>query len=80
MFTTTIPARKSGLAAREEADGIAIPFELKVGGQVLSFVSTTTSFGTPVDVTLSELAVEAFFPANAETTAALQAMARGRAN
>jgi transcriptional regulator with XRE-family HTH domain len=75
-----VPARKGGLAAREEADGIAIPFDLKVGEQVLSFISTTTIFGTPVDVTLSELAVEAFFPANAETTAALQAMAKGRAN
>ena len=75
-----VPAKRGGLAAREEADGIAIPFELKVGGQVLSFISTTTIFGTPVDVTLSELAVEAFFPANGETSAAMQAMAKGRAN
>ncbi len=35
---------------------------------------------TPVDVTLSELAVEAFFPANAETSAAMQAMAKARQN
>jgi len=75
-----VPARKGGLATREEADGIAIPFEMKVGDQILSFISTTTIFGTPVDVTLSELAVEAFFPANPETAAALQAMAKGRAN
>ncbi len=38
---------------------------------VLTFISTTTVFGTPVDVTLSELAIEAFFPANAETAEAL---------
>jgi transcriptional regulator with XRE-family HTH domain len=32
-----------------------------------SFITTITVFGTPVDVTLSELAIEAFFPADAET-------------
>lgn len=70
-----VPARKGGVASSEEADGIAIPIQLKAGAQVLSFISTTTIFGTPVDVTLSELAVEAFFPANPETAAAMQAMA-----
>lgn len=75
-----VPTKKGGMAARDEADGIAIPFELNVGAQVLSFISTTTIFGTPVDVTLSELAVEAFFPANPETAAAMQAMAKGRAH
>ncbi len=38
---------------------------------VLSFISTTTVFGTPIDVTLSELALESFFPADAATAAAL---------
>ena len=41
---------------------------------MLSFITTTTIFGTPADVTLSELAVEAFFPANAETAAMMQAL------
>ena len=43
---------------------------------MLSFISTTTVFGTPVDVTLQELAVESFFPADAQTAAALGALAR----
>lgn len=73
-----VPARKDGVAAQENADGIAIPIQLTVGGQVLSFLSTTTIFGTPIDVTLSELAIEAFFPANAETAAAMQAMVTAR--
>jgi len=64
----------------EDADAIALPFELKLGDQFLSFITTTTVFGTPTDVTLSELAVEAFFPANAETSAAMQAMAKARQN
>lgn len=38
---------------------------------VLSFFSTTTVFGTPVDVTLAELALESFFPADAATAEAL---------
>jgi hypothetical protein len=42
---------------------------------LLSFISTTTIFGTPVDVTLQELAVESFFPADAQTSAALAARA-----
>jgi len=39
----------------------------------LAFYSTTTVFGTPVDITLSELAIEAFFPADARTAQALLA-------
>ncbi|MEX8194967.1 helix-turn-helix domain-containing protein [Comamonas guangdongensis] len=54
------------------ASHIAVPFELHTGLGKLSFISTITIFGTPVDVTLQELAVESFFPANAETQAALQ--------
>ena len=54
------------------AGGVAVPLRLRVEGGELSFLSTTTVFGTPVDVTLSELAIEAFLPANAETAAALR--------
>ena len=50
---------------------IAVPLRLRTSIGVLSFLSTTTVFGTPVDVTLSELAIEAFFPADRQTTVAL---------
>ena len=46
---------------------------LRAGGTVLSFISTTTVFGTPLDVTLSELAIETFFAADEETRAFLNA-------
>lgn len=52
--------------------GVVVPFRLKTPLGVLSFFSTTTVFGTPVDVTLSELALEAFFPADPETAQALR--------
>lgn len=47
--------------------GVAVPFQLATEDGILSFLSMTTVFGTPVDVTLSELALESFFPANATT-------------
>jgi hypothetical protein len=43
------------------------------GGGELVFFSTITTFGTAVDVTVSELAVEAFFPADAATAERLRA-------
>jgi transcriptional regulator with XRE-family HTH domain len=55
-------------------DGIAVPFQLVADGRVLSFFSTTTVFGTPVDITLSELALESFLPADPETAQALRRM------
>jgi transcriptional regulator with XRE-family HTH domain len=55
-----------------EYAGVAVPFQLVTGQGVLSFISTTTIFGTPVDVTLSELALESFFPADAATARALR--------
>jgi hypothetical protein len=58
----------------EEASlgAIAHPLRLRVGKEVLSFISTTTVFGTPLDVTLSELAIESFFPADELTAQALR--------
>jgi transcriptional regulator with XRE-family HTH domain len=46
---------------------VAIPFRLSTDEGELSFISTTTVFGTPVDITLSELVIESFFPADAVT-------------
>jgi transcriptional regulator with XRE-family HTH domain len=51
---------------------IAVPLRLRTELGELSFFSTTTVFGTPVDVTLSELAIEAFFPADPQTADALR--------
>jgi len=54
----------------------AVPFRLATDAGVLSFISTITVFGTPVDVTLSELALESFFPADPATAAALRHLAQ----
>lgn len=60
--------------SRTHASAIAVPMQLEVRGQVLSMISTTTVFGSPVDITLSELALEAFVPADAQTAQALRQM------
>jgi transcriptional regulator with XRE-family HTH domain len=60
---------------QEAASGVVVPMRLTTENGVLSFLSTTTVFGTPVDITLSELALEAFFPADTATADALRKMA-----
>ena len=52
---------------------IAVPLRLRRDDGELSFISTVTTFGTAVDITVSELSIEAFFPADAETAEALSA-------
>ena len=54
---------------------VAVPLRLRTEHGLLSLLSTTMVFGTPVDVTLSELAIEAFFPADAATADLLQCIA-----
>ncbi|MCO6389482.1 helix-turn-helix domain-containing protein [Aliihoeflea aestuarii] len=59
-----------------EGQDIAVPLQISIDGEVLSFISTITVFGTPLDISLSELAIESFFPADAATRAILQRMVR----
>jgi transcriptional regulator with XRE-family HTH domain len=56
--------------------GVVVPLQLATADGTLSLFSTTTVFGTPVDVTLSELALETFFPADAATAETLRRLAQ----
>lgn len=71
-------ASRRAAVSRKDHGGIFVPLQLMTEEGVLTFFSTTTIFGTPVDVTLSELAIEAFFPADPETADALRRMAEKR--
>src|SRR5215510_12439970 len=63
-------------SAAADFGGVVVPFRFVAdGGAILSFFSTTTVFGTPLDITLAELAMESFFPADAATTEALRQLA-----
>ena len=57
---------------------MVVPFKLETEFGVLSFFSTTTVFGTALEVTLSELTLEAFYPADDFTAETLQKVAPGR--
>ena len=59
------------------AQEVLVPLRIRAPGATLSFFSTTTVFGSPVDVTLAELALESFFPADGETAEAVRRLATG---
>ncbi len=61
-------------AAPSDHGGVLVPLVLRTDAGILSLISTTTVFGTPRDITLSELALEAFYPADAATAESLNAL------
>jgi transcriptional regulator with XRE-family HTH domain len=66
----TTSARKAG-----SPDAVAVPLRLATVHGPLSFFNTTTVFGGPIDITLAELAIEAFFPADPATVTIMRRMA-----
>lgn len=70
-FNRTGPPEK-----KTDYGGVVVPLELETPAGTLSMFSTITVFGTPIDVTLSELAIEAFFPADDRTADILRTIAR----
>ena len=67
----------SELHAEVTEAAVVMPLVLATPAGTLSFITTTTVFGTPVDITLSELALETLFPADAATARALRAALDG---
>ncbi|MFJ8310399.1 MULTISPECIES: helix-turn-helix domain-containing protein [unclassified Streptomyces] len=63
-----------GEAGNHPVFPFALPLRIEVGGTVLSFISTIATFNTPMDVTVSELAIETFLPADPETAKYLQSL------
>ena len=64
-------------AALEPAELLFAPLQLRAFGHELGFFSTLATFGTALDVTVAELAIESFFPADPETEAALRGLGLG---
>jgi transcriptional regulator with XRE-family HTH domain len=64
-----------GEPPRGDAAGaeIALPLRLRHGTGELTFLSTQMTFGTAIDITLAELSLEAFYPADAVTAEACRA-------
>ncbi|MFE0704028.1 helix-turn-helix domain-containing protein [Streptomyces sp. NPDC058872] len=72
------PLPPNGEADEPPAEGtdpyIALPLRIEHDGRVLSFVSSISTFNAPMDVTVAELAVEAFLPADPETAAYVRSL------
>jgi hypothetical protein len=54
-----------------------LPLEISAHGLELSLFSVISSFGTPQDVTVEELRIEAFYPSNEPTRALFNSLASG---
>ena len=65
------PAGSAADELAQEHPGVLLPLQLRAATGVLSFISTVTVFGTPHDITLQELAIESFLPADEFTAAEL---------
>jgi len=71
-----VQGRRTPPPQADDYAGVVVPLQLAVGDITLALFSTTTVFGTPVDVTVSELAIESFFPADGATAERLREMAQ----
>lgn len=56
------------MGQRVDAD-VVIPMILRIDGRELRLFSTITTFGTPMDVTIDEIAIESYYPADAQSAA-----------
>ncbi len=68
------PLNSEAYGRFEASERLATPLRIATRFGVVSFLSTVTVFGTPNDVTLSELALEMLFPADNETAEIAKAM------
>lgn len=53
---------------------LALPLQILHDGQVLSFIASIATFNTPMDITVAELAIETFLPADRATADRLHAL------
>ena len=70
------PGMKSIAGISPSRGNVALPLRLRSAQGDLSFITMIATFGTPFDVTVSELAVESFFPADDITARLVRERAR----
>jgi len=68
------PADETGALLDPAFADIAVPLRLRHGAGELAFISTKTTFGTAVDVTVAELSIESFFPADRRTADVMRSL------
>lgn len=70
-----LPPGTDGTSLPAHAPAVVMPLQFRTHAGVLSLLSTITVFGTPVDITLAELALETFFPADEASALILRGLA-----
>ncbi|MFJ8754060.1 helix-turn-helix domain-containing protein [Streptomyces sp. NPDC102441] len=67
-----------GPEPRAASDEVAIPMIFRLPEGELRLFSTITTFGTPQDITLDEISIESYYPADADSAALLRSIADAR--
>lgn len=70
-----VPESTPGAEPAEPVPYFALPMQIEHEGRILSFVSSISTFNTPMDVTVAEIAIETFLPADPATTKYLHTLA-----
>ncbi|MEU1007654.1 helix-turn-helix transcriptional regulator [Streptomyces sp. NPDC005890] len=70
-----VPEEPPGTEPAEPVPYFALPLRIEHAGRTLSFVSSISTFNTPMDVTVAELAIETFLPADPATAKYLHTLA-----
>jgi transcriptional regulator with XRE-family HTH domain len=70
-----VPEEPPGTEPAEPVPYFALPLRIEHAGRILSFVSSISTFNTPMDVTVAELAIETFLPADPATAKYLHTLA-----
>jgi transcriptional regulator with XRE-family HTH domain len=75
LATLPTPDEPAARPGEHEPGGVIVPLRLRSPAGLLELIGTTTVFGSALDITLAELTLETFFPADAATAAALRRLA-----
>ena len=62
---------------RDPSRDIVVSLRIRHDSGELRFCSTVTSFGAPLDITVADLTIEAFYPADPDTASRLRALLSG---
>ena len=69
LYEELLEPHSEGASSRSVESDVVIPMILRFDGRELRLFSTITTFGTPMDITLDEVAIESYYPADAESAA-----------
>ncbi|MEU0206722.1 helix-turn-helix domain-containing protein [Streptomyces canus] len=73
-YPVPAPETDDGPEQPDPVPYFALPMRIEHEGRTLSFISSTSTFNTPMDVTVAELAIETFLPADPSTVKYLHSL------